>query len=143
MIQCTTGYLSIFLADCRANAFETVLVVKKLTVYCLIGIHLAFLGLVIFGGVLIWWQFNIVYIHMPALVWAIVIELLQRECPLTRWENQLRSWAQLPTYSKGFIEHYVFFPLLGAQRPAHFELCLTLAVVSINLLSYLCLFAVP
>ena len=104
---------------------------KKLTVYCLIGIHLAFLGLVILGGVLIWWQSNIVYIHLPALVWAVVIELWQRECPLTLLENKLRNWALMPNYQGGFVEHYVFLPLLGTARPANLECFATLAIVCV------------
>lgn len=137
MIQCTTGYLSIFLADCRPNLFEIEAVVKNLTVYCLIGLHLAFLLLVILGGVLLWWEINIAYIHLPALIWAIAVELLQRDCPLTVWENRLRQWAGMPSYQKGFVEHYFFTPLLGADRPAHLELRLTLVIVAANILSYL------
>ena len=117
--------------------FETVFVMKKLTVYCLIGLHLTFLLLTVFGGVLALWEIKVAYLHLPALMWAVAVELMHWDCPLTVWENRLRRRAAMPTYEKGFVEHYIFAPLLGQERKVNFELWVTFGVVGANSLAYI------
>ena len=47
------------------------------------------------------------FVHLPALGWAMYIELSSGVCPLTPLENSLRQSAGEPSYSSSFIEHYL------------------------------------
>jgi hypothetical protein len=61
----------------------------------------------IFGGLLVlrWWR--LAWLHLPAVVWAALVELYVRYCPLTPLENRLRALAGERTYEGGFIAHYI------------------------------------
>lgn len=75
--------------------------------------------------------------HLPVLLWALTIELMQWPCPLTVWENALRRKADMPTYMTGFVEHYLLLPVLGSKPHPSLELLLTISVVAVNIGVYL------
>ena len=71
-------------------------------------LHFGFIVLVVFGGLLAlrWQRFALV--HLPALVWALYLELKPGTiCPLTPLELMLRQRAGEPIYTGGFIGHYL------------------------------------
>jgi hypothetical protein len=68
-------------------------------------IHLLFVLFVMLGGLLILrWRF-FVWIHMPAVFWAMLIEFSGWICPLTPLENHLRIKGGSSGYAIGFVEH--------------------------------------
>ena len=71
-------------------------------------LHFAFILLVVFGGLLaLRWQ-GFALLHLPAVLWALFLELKPGTlCPLTPLEQSLRLQAGEPTYRGGFIEHYL------------------------------------
>ena len=70
--------------------------------------HLIFILFVIFGGLLFFIFSKIIYIHLPALLWGIYIELTNSVCPLTYLENWFLYKGELTTYSNDFISNYLF-----------------------------------
>ncbi len=60
-----------------------------------------------FGAVAVWRWPKLALLHLPALAWAVWIELSGGICPLTPLENSLRRTAGQTGYSGGFIDHYV------------------------------------
>ena len=60
-----------------------------------------------FGAVAVWRWPKLALLHLPALAWAVWIELSGGICPLTPLENSLRRAAGQTGYSGGFIDHYV------------------------------------
>ena len=70
-------------------------------------VHLAFIVLVVFGGVvsLRWPRF--VWVHAPAALWGAYVSLAGRLCPLTPLEQTLRRAAGEQGYAGGFIDHYL------------------------------------
>ena len=82
-------------------------------------LHFGFILLVVFGGlaVLRWRRFSL--FHVPAVLWALFLELNPGTlCPLTPLEQSLRLQAGEPTYRGGFIEHYlgsIIYPDLSVQ----------------------------
>ena len=76
--------------------------------------HFSFIIFIVGGFVLIWigklcsWQwiknFWFRAIHVSAMALVILQTLVGLACPLTVWENQLRS---ANAYSGGFIEHWL------------------------------------
>ena len=71
-------------------------------------IHLIFILFVIFVGLLFFIFSKIIYIHLPALLWGIYIELTNSVCPLTYLENWFLYKGELSTYSNDFINKYLF-----------------------------------
>lgn len=100
-------------------------------------LHLAFVLLVLFGGLLVWrWQ-RLAWLHLPVVAWGIMVELFGLTCPLTPWENRLRWLAGEAGYDTGFIEHYLLPLLYPADLTRDIQWLLAAAVLIINLLIYL------
>jgi hypothetical protein len=82
-------------------------------------IHFAFILFAIGGGLAVLYRRWVVWLHLPAVLWASVVNLAGWECPLTPLENKFRVAAGLAGYPGGFVEHYVA-PLIypaGMTRP--------------------------
>jgi len=69
--------------------------------------HFAFILFVVFGGFLVLWRHQFLWLHLPALAWGMWVEFAGWICPLTPWEQALRRRAGERGYSGGFIEHYL------------------------------------
>lgn len=82
--------------------------------------HFGFSLLVVLGGYLAWIQPWMLWLHLPALAWAIAGLVFNLPCPLT----DLESWGRArggwpPLVSTGFIDHYftgVIFPASWKSR---------------------------
>lgn len=99
-------------------------------------LHLAFIGFAVLGGLLVLRWRRCLLLHLPAVAWAALIELLAWPCPLTPVEKWLRRMGGRPAYEGGFIEHVVV-PLIyppGLTR-AH-QVALGAAVVVVNVAVY-------
>jgi hypothetical protein len=102
----------------------------------LVVLHLAFIVFVVLGGLLVLKWRSILFVHLPAVVWAVLLELNGWICPLTPWEQQLRQAAGASGYSGSFIAHYLL-PVLyppGLDPPT--QLMLAVFVVTINVVIY-------
>ena len=65
----------------------------RLAADTLVLLHLAFILLVLFGGLLVLKWRTALLVHLPALAWGLAVEGLHLECPLTDWENRMRFAA--------------------------------------------------
>jgi Protein of Unknown function (DUF2784) len=74
-------------------------------------LHAAFILFVLFGGLLALRWRVLPWLHLPAVLWVILIELNGWICPLTPLENRLLEAAGARGYSGGFVEHYLL-PLI-------------------------------
>ena len=102
----------------------------------IVVLHLAFVGFVVLGGLAIFRWPRLVWVHLPAVVWAVGIEWSGGVCPLTPWENWFRARAGAGGYDGDFIERYLL-PLLypaGLTRTA--QVVLGTAVLVINAVAY-------
>lgn len=80
-------------------------------------------------------------LHLPALGWAIWIELSHGICPLTPLENAWRLRAGEAGYEGGFIQHYVYGLIYPAGlTPAH-QVLIAALLVAVNLALYAILVA--
>ena len=99
-------------------------------------LHLGFVLFVAFGGLLaIRWP-RLAWIHIPAVLWGVAVELCGWYCPLTPLENTLREQAGRTGYEGDFIARYLL-PLLypdGLTRTA--QVTLGLAALLLNLAIY-------
>jgi hypothetical protein len=99
-------------------------------------IHLAFLVLVIFGGLLAVWRWRLAWLHLPALAWGIWIQFTGRICPLTPLENRLRLLGGEAGYSGGFIEHYLLSLIYPDGLTRSVQLGLGIGLIAFNALVY-------
>jgi hypothetical protein len=87
--------------------------VYRLLADLVVVVHALFVVFVLLGAFLALRWHWVVWIHIPAAIWGVLIEYGGWICPLTPVENSLRARAGQSTYSGDFIQHY----LLGALYP--------------------------
>ncbi|PYB78500.1 DUF2784 domain-containing protein [Pseudomonas sp. LB-090624] len=102
----------------------------------LVLLHLAFILLVLFGGLLVLRWRPALWLHLPALAWGLAVECLHLGCPLTTWENRMRSAAGDAGYDGGFVEHYIWPLIYPAGLTPPIQLLLGSFVLVLNLAIY-------
>ena len=99
-------------------------------------LHATFILFVVFGGLLVFWRRRLIWLHIPAAAWGILIEFQGWICPLTYLENDLRAAAGGSGYAVGFIDHYLV-PLVYPSALTHeIQVLLGLAALLINAVIY-------
>jgi len=99
-------------------------------------LHAAFILFVVLGGLLVLWRRRLVWLHVPAAAWGILIEFRGWICPLTFVENDLRLAAGGSGYAGGFIDHYLA-PLVYPAALTHAtQLMLGSAALLVNVVVY-------
>jgi hypothetical protein len=99
-------------------------------------IHLAFVLFVVLGAVsVIRWR-RMVWLHLPALFWAVWIEFTGGICPLTPLENWLRLRSGQGAYGTGFVEHYILPVLYPAGLTRSIQILLGVLAIAINAAVY-------
>lgn len=99
-------------------------------------LHYAFMVFALFGGFLLWWWPDVIWFHLPVLVWAVGISTIGWTCPLTPLENSLRAAGGWDTYEGGFIEHYITARIYPDGLPRHVLVIMGGLVLALSLLSY-------
>lgn len=99
-------------------------------------LHLAFVVFVVFGGLLVLRWSHLVWLHVPAAIWGVLIEFAGWICPLTPLENAFRRRAGETGYEGGFIEHYVTALLYPAGLSRTTQWILGGLALAINLAVY-------
>ena len=99
-------------------------------------VHLAFVVLVVFGGLLVLRWPRLALIQLPAAVWGVVIEWAGWICPLTPLENSLRARGGAAGYGGGFVEHYLLGVLYPAGLTRNVQIVLGLTVLLVNAIAY-------
>ena len=103
----------------------------------LLLVHLAFICFVLLGGfLLLRWRWLIV-VHIPALLWAILLEFQGWNCPLTPLEQALRSLGDQQGYTGGFIQHYILALIYPAALEQDIQFILGVLLILINTCIYL------
>jgi hypothetical protein len=101
--------------------------------------HLAFIAYVTLGGLLnLRWP-RLWVLHLPALAWAILVEFLAFDCPLTTLENRFRAAAGERGYERGFVDHFIS-NLIYPDLPSFVHIGLGAALFLVNVLIYFYLF---
>ncbi|MEE9142190.1 MAG: DUF2784 domain-containing protein [Gammaproteobacteria bacterium] len=98
--------------------------------------HLAFVVFVVAGGLLALKWPKVVWLHIPALIWGMVIEFTGWICPLTPLENAFRHLGGLAGYEGGFIEHYLKPLLYPAGLTPTIQWALGIGLFALNAVVY-------
>lgn len=99
-------------------------------------VHGAFVAFVVLGGFLtIRWR-RLVWLHVPAAIWGVLIEIGGWICPLTPLENALRRRAGDAGYPGGFVEHYIVHALYPSGLTPAVRWILAAFALGVNVLAY-------
>jgi hypothetical protein len=102
----------------------------QIAVVLIVALHLVFVGYVVVGGFLaVRWR-RTIWLHVPAVLWGVLIVLddpARLDCPLTWLERRARALAGMaPLPPEGFIAHY----LTGVVYPAAWSAAVETAVLA-------------
>ena len=79
----------------------------RLSADLVVLIHFFFIVFVVLGALLqLRWRWTI-WLHIPAFIWGVAIEIGGWICPLTPLENRLRVLSGQHGYEETFVEHYI------------------------------------
>jgi hypothetical protein len=103
-------------------------------------IHFGFITFVLFGAfaVLRWPQ--LIWLHVPAAAWGVLIELAGWVCPLTAAENLLLRRAGGEGYQDGFVAHYIFPFIYPDGMTRGVEIAIGAGVLVLNVVLYVRVF---
>lgn len=104
-------------------------------------VHFGFIGFAVLGGFLVVRWRPWAWLHIPAFLWAGLVECAGWVCPLTPLENRLRIKAGGSGYREGFVEHYLVPLLYPEELTRKVQLILGLSVLIINIAIYAWVFS--
>jgi hypothetical protein len=114
----------------------------KLGVDAIVILHFFFVLFVLFGGVLLLKWRKLIWLHIPAVIWGMLVELNGWLCPLTPLENRLRQEAGLGLYHGDFVMHYIMPVLYPANLTRTTQILFGIIVISVNLAIYYYVFRI-
>jgi hypothetical protein len=99
-------------------------------------VHFAFVVFVVLGGALVLRWPTLAWIHLPAVIWAALVEVNGWICPLTPLEGSLRKASGEAGYAGDFLEHYLVALLYPEGLTRATQIILAGVVVAINVVIY-------
>jgi hypothetical protein len=103
-------------------------------------VHFAFVAFAVLGGLLVLrWQW-LVWLHVPAAIWAAGIEFGGWICPLTWLEDWLVTMAGGLPAEATFVERYIVPVLYPEKLTRGIQVAMGFAVILVNLAIYGILF---
>ena len=104
----------------------------RLAADAMVTAHLLYIVFVVVGGFIAFRARWILWLHVPAVLWAIYVQYVGRVCPLTAWEKEFRARAGDAGYEGGFIDHYIVPIVYPPDMPVAMHLVLGTLVILIN-----------
>jgi hypothetical protein len=98
--------------------------------------HFLFAAFAVYGGLLLLDDLRWAWLHLPAVIWSAIVNLMGWTCPLTPIEKRLRVRAGQAGYAGGFIQHYVGRAVYPRGMPRRMELIAGFSVLAGNALVY-------
>lgn len=99
-------------------------------------LHLAFILFALLGGTMAaWWRWTPV-VHLPAVAWALFVEVTGRVCPLTYLENYFRVKAGDSGYTESFVERYLLEIIYPSGLTEEIQYVLAGVVILVNAAIY-------
>jgi hypothetical protein len=99
-------------------------------------LHLGFVLFVVIGGLLVMRWPKLAWLHVPALLWGVAVEICGWYCPLTPLENALRERAGGAAYQEDFIARYLLPVLYPEGLTRRAQVALGLLALLLNLAVY-------
>jgi len=94
--------------------------------------HALFIAFVVLGGLLVLRWPRLMWIHLPAAAWGMLVEFAGWYCPLTRWENHFLRAAGRSGYDGAFLNQYLMPLIYPSGLTRGTEIVLGVFVLAIN-----------
>ncbi|HSD10474.1 MAG TPA: DUF2784 domain-containing protein [Candidatus Binatia bacterium] len=98
--------------------------------------HAAFVAFVVLGGLVALRWPRCAWIHLPSVLWGVIVEYAGIICPLTPLEIFLRSRAGEPGYRGDFLGHYLTALLYPENLTRGRQIVLGVLALGINAIIY-------
>jgi hypothetical protein len=115
--------------------------IYRLSADLVLIVHLAFVMLVVLGGLLVLRWPRVMWLHLPAVLWGAAIEFIGFVCPLTPLEVWLRKRGGKAGFEGDFIDHYITALLYPDGLTRGLQILLGVVALAPNLAIYGYLFA--
>ena len=99
-------------------------------------LHVTFVAFAGFGGLLVPRYPKIIWLHLPALLWGVIVQWADLICPLTPLENLLRGMGGENAYAGTFIEHYLVRLLYPEALTPQLRYWLGALLIAVNAIVY-------
>jgi len=99
-------------------------------------VHLLFVLFVVAGGVLAMRWPTVAWVHVPAAVWGVLVEVMGWGCPLTPLEDHLRTLGGPAAAHGDFVARYVLPVLYPERLTPTVQRGLAVFVISVNVVVY-------
>jgi hypothetical protein len=97
---------------------------------------MAFIVFAVSGGILVIWCRKVLWLHIPAVLWAAWIEFSGGVCPLTYLENWLLGQSGSGGYHGDFTASYILPVVYPANLTRKIQITMAIIVIFVNLLVY-------
>lgn len=101
-----------------------------------VAVHLLYIAFVVLGALLVARWPWVAWLHVPAALWGMLVELLDLVCPLTPLESRLRERAGLGGYGGDFIDRHLLPLMYPGRLTRGMQIGLGAFVVLLNALLY-------
>jgi hypothetical protein len=98
--------------------------------------HLAFVLFALLGGALVWRYPRVLWVHLPVLIWGVVVEWANWICPLTPLENHLLRLGGAAGYAGGFVERFASRILYPESLTVPLRYTLGAVLIAVNMAIY-------
>ena len=102
----------------------------------IVVVHAAFVLFVGLGAVLVWRWPRVAWAHVPAVLWAVWIEVSGGVCPLTPLEQKWRAREGLAPYEGDFIANWIFPWLYPEALSRDVQIALGASALLLNVTVY-------
>jgi hypothetical protein len=102
----------------------------------LLAVHLAFVAFVLFGALLVLRWPRLLWLHVAAVLWGVLVEFTGAICPLTPLEVTLRQMGADLGYQGDFIGHYLTTMLYPAGLTRELQIGLGFVALVPNAVVY-------
>ena len=126
----------IIFPDPQSSILRNAQLIYRLGADLVLIFHLAFVGFVVLGALLVLRWPRLMPVHVAAVAWGVLIEFTGFLCPLTPLEITLRQRGGEAGYAGDFIEHYILAVLYPAGLTRHIQFWLGFAALVPNVLAY-------
>jgi len=109
---------------------------NRIAADAVLALHAAFVLFVGLGSLLVLRWPRLAWLHLPAVIWAALLEFNGWFCPLTPLEVGLRRRAGEAGYAGGFVEHYLLAAIYPDGLTPQIQAVLGAVVIGINVAGY-------
>jgi uncharacterized protein DUF2784 len=102
-------------------------------------LHLAFIVFVMLGGLAVLRWRRLAWLHVPAVLWGMLVEFTGWLCPLTPLENWLRAVGGQAGYTGSFVDQYIVPIIYPTGLTRGMQIGLGCIIVAINAAVYITL----